>query len=462
MQSNSTGKLQASLGSFQFLTIGLGTIMGIAWAILLGNWLDQAAPLGAVAGFVIGGTGMLLVAACYAELATALPRTGGDVVWAMEVLGPRIAFAVGWFLVFMAIATTSFEAISLGWFLQTLFPALGNGPRLRVNGVELDTYSVLIQVIGMVAITIVNYHGARTVSRVQDCFTVLKALGVTIFLAAAFATGTPANLKPPLTPSRGESFVWGTLWIAVTAPIWFGGFQVIPQAIEERNAGTSLRTVGRLTVSTVAIGIVFYCSIVLAASLTQPWRILVQAPVPAIAAVNAAVSSTILAKGILVAVALGIIAVWNSCFLWATRILVGMARNGLLPPLFARINRFGAPGPAAIFCGIVAFAGLALGRGGLIPIMNMDAISLALSFAATCWATAKLRRDRPYIDRPYRVPGGNGMMLAALVTGTAIALAAILGPLALTRGVPLEWILMAAWGSGGALVWCAWRRSPAA
>src|SRR5262249_12978293 len=152
-----------------------------------------------------------------------------------------------------------------------------------------------------------------------------------------------------------------------------------------------------------------------------------------------------------------IIAVWNSCFLWATRLLVGMARGGLLPGKFAQVNRFGAPGIASLFTGAVGFAALFLGRSRLIPIMNMDSISLALAFAACCYATLKLRRERPELPRPYRLPGGNGVMILAVAVATAMALAAIFEPLLQTRGLPLEWILMAAWGMGGALVWCGYR-----
>jgi amino acid transporter len=75
--------LQHTLGRFQFLTVGLGAIFGVGWAVVVfGEWVSVAAPLGVVFGFLWGGTAMLFVAACYAELGTTLPRTGGDVIYA--------------------------------------------------------------------------------------------------------------------------------------------------------------------------------------------------------------------------------------------------------------------------------------------------------------------------------------------------------------------------------------------
>jgi len=52
-------ELLAQLRSRQFLTIGIGAIMGVGWVIVLGEWLRAAAPLGAILGFVAGGLFML-------------------------------------------------------------------------------------------------------------------------------------------------------------------------------------------------------------------------------------------------------------------------------------------------------------------------------------------------------------------------------------------------------------------
>jgi amino acid transporter len=82
-----THGLAARLSAAQFLTIGVGAIMGVGWAVALGDWLEAAAPLGAILGFALGGVLMLPVALCYAELATALPTAGGEVVYVEDSSG---------------------------------------------------------------------------------------------------------------------------------------------------------------------------------------------------------------------------------------------------------------------------------------------------------------------------------------------------------------------------------------
>src|ERR1700748_2633204 len=122
--------------------------------------MSRRAPLGAVMGFLIGGAGMMLIAACYAELSSAMPRAGGDVVYVLEIFGRRAAFAVGWFLVLMAIAVTSVEAISLAWLLETLFPSLARGPQASLANYRIDLNAAALETFGMVWITAVHYRGA--------------------------------------------------------------------------------------------------------------------------------------------------------------------------------------------------------------------------------------------------------------------------------------------------------------
>lgn len=445
--------LQRSLGPFQFLTIGLGAMLGVAWAIVLGDWLASAAPLGAVIGFIVGGLAMLLVAACYAELATALPRTGGDVIYAFELFGPAPAFFVGWFLVLMATAMTSFEAISLAWFADTVLPGYQGRVAYSVFGHEIRIGALALGAGVIVTIGAINYLGARSSSRLQDLFTVLKALAIVSFVVTASVVGTSVNLTPLTQPIKAHSMWVGALWIAATAPVWYGGFQVVPQAVEERDSRTSLRAVGWMTLLPVAVGIMFYSSVVLGAALVLPWKTLVMEPLPAVAAIRAAFNNGTGSSLVLSAIVLGILATWNSCFIWATRLLVAMGRMRLAPALFARTNRYGGPNFATYFVTTIGLLGVLLGRGGVLPIINMATIALAGSYVLSCWATLRLRRTRPNLVRPIRVCGGATMLRAAIAVSVVMALVSLIEPVTRGDGIPLEWLLLVTWAVAGACLW---------
>jgi amino acid transporter len=264
----------------------------------------------------------------------------------------------------------------------------------------------------------------------------------------------------PIAAPVLERPAWvGALWIAATAPVWFGGFQVVPQAIEERSPKTSLNTVARMTVLSVGIGIIFYSAIILASSSIVPWRSLVTEPLAAVTAIRAAFHGGIGAALVLGAITLGILATWNACFLWATHLLFAMGRQNLAPAWLASTNARGAPDKATLCVGAIGFAGIFLGRGGLIPIINMASISLALSYAVCCAATLRLRRRDPARGRPFKLPGGLAMLRLAVVVSVLMGLVALLEPLSRSNGWPLEWTLMLIWAAAGALTWHFARKS---
>jgi basic amino acid/polyamine antiporter, APA family len=433
----------------QFLSIGLGAIMGVAWAIVLGEWLAAAAPLGAVIGFALGGVAMVPAAMCYAELATALPQAGGDVVYVRVAYGPRAAFMVGWFLVLMAVAVTSFEAIALAWFLDQLAPGHQGPVVYSLFGQDIRGGALAIGVGVTALIALVNWAGAHVSGRFQELFTYLKIAAILLFVVAALHAGSAANLSPPLTPTGGRPAIYGVLWIAATAALWYAGFQVIPQAIEERAPGTTLRTVGLMTVLSVLLGVLFYCAVVVASCLALPWRQLVGAPLPAAAAIGAVVPNPYLARAILACVVLGILATWNSAFLWGSRLLYALGRDAALPAVFGRAGRHRTPTAAIALVASLGVLGVLLGRGALIPIINMAAISLTFSYALACGAALRLRRANAALDRPFRVPGGERTMRLAVALTGSMALVGLLEPLTRGSGVPLEWRLLAAWSLVG-------------
>jgi amino acid transporter len=298
-------------------------------------------------------------------------------------------------------------------------------------------------------VTLVNVLGAGVSGRFQELFTYVKTVAVLLFLGAAIVLGDPSHLQPLLTPTAPHPAIHGILWIASTASLWYAGFQVVPQAIEERRSATSVRSVARMTVLALILGVAFYCVVVLASALAVPWRTLVAAPLPAAMAIRAVVQSDLIARFILGAIVLGILATWNSAFLWASRLLLALARQGSIPAVFARVGRFHSPAAAVALVSAVGLVGIGLGRGALVPIINMASISLTFSYVFACWAVLRLRRTQPDLERPYRVPGGRVTMRLAIAATTAMALVSLFEPLVRGHGLPLEWLLLCIWSALG-------------
>lgn len=86
--------LKKTLSWQELLSIGLGAVVGWSWVIYAGLWSTLAGSMGGVLGFILTGVLCSLVGLAYAELTSAYPKVGGDVVFAMEGIGEKGAITV--------------------------------------------------------------------------------------------------------------------------------------------------------------------------------------------------------------------------------------------------------------------------------------------------------------------------------------------------------------------------------
>lgn len=452
------------LGSLQYLTIAVGCMIGIGWVTVLGNWLQSAGPLGALVGFLGGGVVMLGIAACYAELTSVMPGAGGDVVFAHRIFGPGAAYLVGWFLILIAVSVASFEALSFVWVVETLVPGVGSTTLYVLLGTPVTMQQVLIGLAIIGVIYGLNRLGMGASSRAQDLLTAIKIAIMCVFVCAAVILGRPARILSATAPGYDVGVrASGVLWLAATCAFWLGGFQVISQASGERRPTTSLRAIGWITTGSVLIGVLFYAGVVLAATSAADISSIVGAKLPAAFAAQAVFRSEWGVVAVLGAGLLGILASLNAMMISGSRISVGMANLGLLPHQFALTDRRTVPVRPLAMVASLAAAGVVMGRGLLIPVVNMASMSLILSYVLVCAGVIRLRRRMPEAVRPFRVPGGMPVLVALAIAVGAMAVLIILQPAFEQRKLPIEWVLLGGWALMGLCIWLLRRKSvPAA
>ena len=456
--SEARPELKKDISALQFFTLGFGTIIGVGWVVVLGQWLSKAGPLGAILGFAGGGLIMMLVALCYAEMSSQLPVAGGEVAYAYELYGVNMSFAIGWAMALIYIATTTFEAVSVGWVAGALLEGFEGRILYTVRGDPVYLGSLALGLGGMAFLTYLNYRGAKAATRFQDVLT-YGVLGCSlIFVTAGLVWGKASNLEP-LFQQTG-SVGMGIASVLVTAPFWYGGFNVIPQAIEEMAPGTSVKLVGRMMLLALFSAGFFYCIVILSASMSLPWQEMLELELPAAGAFEAALNSPALANLVLLAAFLGIVTTWNAMFLAGSRVLFALGRATIIPPAFASVHsKFRSPATAVLFVGVIGSAGVFLGRGAIVPIVNVGATCLTLGYLITCWGVIKMRRDQPERERPFRVPGGIATASLAVLGCLYMLFMTLYGPYSSAEGsFPLEWMIFLAWGALGAIFWFGARR----
>jgi amino acid transporter len=438
-----------------FFALAFGCIIGVGWIILLGDWLEQAGPLGAMVAFAGGAVLIMVVGLCYAEVASLLPASGGEVVYAFEIAGTKTSFAMGWFLSLSFIATISFEAISAGWIINTLLPGTEGRILYTLGGESIRWGGLLVGLGGTVLLTFLSYRGTKSAVVFQEILTYALLLISIVFISAGILGGRVSNLEPLFAKTGTGPVLGGIAAVFIMLPFMLSGFEVIPQTVEEKAPGTSLKLVGKVILLSIGAACAFYLLCILSASMAVPWKRLVSLELPAASAFKAGFRSSLLAKAVLCAGLLGIITTWNTCFIVAVRIIFSLGRARIISPAFGRIHPvFKSPYPAVLFVGAMGSLGTLLGKSAIVPVANVAGATIALAYVSTCFVLVKLRRVRPDDDRPYRIPGGVVTAAVGMLSAFFMFFLALYHPFVSAKGhIPMEWIVILVWAALGLLFW---------
>lgn len=449
------GTLKRVIGPAQLFTIGFGCIVGFGWIILMGDWLQQAGPIGTMLAFAAGALVMILVSLCYGEVSALFPVSGGEMAYAYQVFGLRTAYAIGWALVLFTIVVLAYVALSSAWLIESLWPG-ARGPLLySFRGAPVHLGSLLMAQSVVLVLAAMNYRGVKLATGFQDACTWTKVALAIVFIGLGVLLGEATHLEPWFQRDASGSLWPGLVAVFITTPWFYGGFNSIPQVLEETSPHTTKTAVVRAMVLAIVAAAAFYCLVVLAVSMVRPWQGLVSMELPTVAAFREGLDSPALANAVLIAGLLGTFTVGNAIYLWGTRLLFAMSRGHLLPPRLAAIHPvFGSPAPASVLLGLAAALLVLLGRQMIVPIVNVGGNCLALGYLITCLAVIRLRVVAARAPRAYRVPGGVVTAGLGSVATFLLLMSSVSQPYIAGAGViPLEWMLMLTWALMGWVLW---------
>jgi amino acid transporter len=275
-----------------------------------------------------------------------------------------------------------------------------------------------------------------------------------VLIGCGFTRGTIHNLAPFWTAqSSQDSWLAGSFWIFSSCAFFLNGWQTALHAIEERKTNVTARGAILSMVFGIIVATVFYIAIVAAAASTMPWRNLIGQDLPAIAAFRALGMNGTLGTVALVAATVSLTKTWSAMTWVASRVIFAQARLGFLPPFLARVDSHsGAPRNAIITVVVLTGVGVVLGRGAILPIVDMVAICLALSIIL-CLAVLLRRRHIDPATPSFVVPGGTTTVVLALIGAATMIGVALIQPLLRNTGkIPVEWVMLGAWAAAGLFV----------
>jgi amino acid transporter len=449
--------LRSELGSLQLFTFGFGTIVGIAWVVLMGQVLGQAGLLGVFVGLSIGALMMGVVGLCYAEVGAHFPVAGGEVAYVRRLYGVKTSHVLGWFLLLSCILVCGFEMISVGWIVSLLWPGIIHIRLYSILGNDVYLEPLAVSVGVQAVIAAVNYVGARDAGRLQALTTGGKIILSTCFIVAGLRVANGAYCKPLFVEDSTGSVWPGIISVVTIAPFWFSGFNAISQTLGERSRAVAAKGAANMIIVSLAAAWVFYSLVLVSMSLIMPRRELLSYPLPTAAAFQAAFQSSAMGNIVLFAGLLGLVSTWNALFFGAARILYVLAADGFVPRAFLRLHpRSGSPKNSILFLAILIPTVGLLGKGVIGPLLSSFSVVMAGIYAMVCAGVIILRRPADFGNTAERVRKW-ALPCLALVACAAIEAFALLEPVRAWRAGrwPVEWLMLLIWGFCG--VWLARR-----
>jgi len=453
--------LKRVLGPINLVTLGIGAIIGTGIFVLTGQAAAQYTGPAIVLSMVLAGVASGLAGLCYAEFASTVPIAGSAYTYGYATLGEFFAWVIGWDLILeYALGAAT---VAVGWsghltsFLHDFFgisipAAFAAAPCTLINvaGCSPEAIINLPAVFITVAVTVLIVIGIRESANVNSVIVIIKVAVVIVVILGGAAFVNAANWSPLVPPNTGVFGEYG--WSGVLrgagviffAYIGFDAVSVAAQEAKNPQKDMPIGILGSLVVCTILYILVSGVMVGLV-----PYKDMLGSAAPMVVAIRAAeVASggSALLHSMTMLVELGAIAGLSSVMvvmmMAQPRIFYSMANDGLLPPFAKKIHpRFRTPHITSIITGVVV--AIAAGFTPIGALGELVSIGTLLAFVIVSAGVIILRRRRPDLDRPFKVP------FVPLVPILSIVVC-----LGLMAGLPGEtWLRLVIWMAIGLAVY---------
>lgn len=379
--------LNKSINFVEALSIVVGVIIGSGIFLKPGVVLNNAgSPWMSILAWVAGGIITLASALSVAEIASAIPKSGGLYTYLGELYGDIFGFLLGWVQTIISYpASVGALAIAFASYSGYFLPM--NGLQQKLLAVAILAFILLMNVIAT------KYGGIiQTLATVGKLIPVIGIIGVGLFSGAAPGF---SGIHAAATGAGFGVAVLGTLWA------YDGWIGVTNMAGEIKNPAKTLP-------KAISIGVIFvicvYVLFNIAIFKVLSFEGIVNSKAPGADAANILFGSgggVFITAGIIVSV-LGAL---NGYLMTAARVPQAMAERGQIPfsGLLRKIHpKFETPANALIFQGVLAV--IYIFSGTFDTLTDLLIFVLWIFFTMGVLGVFLLRRKFPAAEGQYRVP----------------------------------------------------------
>jgi basic amino acid/polyamine antiporter, APA family len=400
--------LKKCLSAFDLTLLGVGAIIGTGIFVLTGVAAATSAGPAVVVSFIVAGVACAFAALAYSELAASVGGSGSAYGYSYAAFGEMIAWIIGWDLILeygVAVA-----AVANGWsgYFNNALKAIGApvpdsllaGPFAPEPGlVNLPAVLIILILMGMLIV------GVKESARLNAAMVFVKLLTIAVFVSVAVFHVNPENWSPFVPFGWFERLADGkTIGVLAGASVVFFayvGFDAVSTAVEEARNPQRDVPIGILS-SLVFCTVIYIIVSGLLTGVVPYTELNVSSPVAfGLERVGVTWASALVATGVIT----GLTTVMLVLYYGLTRIVMAMARDGLMPQFFGAVSaRTHTPVKNTVVCGVImaVMAGF-IPLGALAELVNIGTLA---AFVLVCAGVGYMRITHPDMPRPFKVPGG--------------------------------------------------------
>jgi amino acid transporter len=377
-------RLKRELGLLQATMMGIGGAICAGVFVTLG-YASTLAGTALIIAMILCGIINLFTMLSYAELGAAIPSAGGEYTFAKASFGGFISFVTGWFEWISNMFYAAFSAVGFAYLISYI---------IQTANLPITVNIQIIAVLTIIIFTIINIKGVKETGTTETALTIILLTLLAIFTLFGFLHGT--RTLELSAPGGFLGIIKASAFIFV---VYLGGEAIAVAQAEIKEPG---KTIPRAILLSCLALILIYTSIAYVVFKIVPPEDLAGKESP-LAYVAEKFMGPIGVGLITVAGSIAALSSVNTSIMAQSRVAYALARDGYFPKSFFNLHkRFCTPYMAILVGSILVAATAATGVINFVTYATD--FGFIIGFIFVNLSLIKLRRNKPNLYRPFKVP----------------------------------------------------------
>lgn len=404
-------ELQKNLGFAAAISTVVGLVIGSGvffkpQAIYTAT--NGAPGLGIIA-WIIGGLITIAGGLTATEVSAAIPKTGGMMIYIEEIYGKRYGFLTGWMQTVLFFPGTIAAVAVI--FAQQASELLGS---------TSDNMKMVLPIaLGIILLTaFLNTVGSSFGGYIQTIATLGKLVPLVLIIIFGFVKGNSTSIFNPMVGQGVNSVTTLGHVLIATLFAYDGWINVGAIAGEMKNPGKDLP---KAIVGGLSLVMAVYLAINIAYLWVAPASDLAKVTSPA-ALVATKIFGPIGGKLISAGILISVFGTLNGYLLTGPRIPYALTKDGLIPgsKILSKVNKGSSPYNAIWLVAILSCIYALTGQFNLLSDLTIFAVWVF--YVLTFIGVIILRKKKPDLARPYKVPGYPVIPIIAILGGAFVVI----------------------------------------